>query len=407
MKVYWKWGLGLSVLLVGIPAAIYFGRLHQARQFLEEQKRAIVAAGYSLDPESMNETTVTPAQNAAPAYRKIYAKYYADIAKLTGALNDKKYAEVDRRVVMLKPAIQESIAASKLPGYFVKRDYARGYNLELPEFSQFRQVGRLLEIAAESEASRGDDRQALEYLEACRRMANHVGSDWTIIAQQVSRTIRYYRLVAAELAVRTKDPAVKARCEALVRETNALDHRRWFQPELYSFVWLSENPAALQDVLTWDSADNLNWLDRMWASSEVNRKEVAALAIQRLLFKDEEVKRTSVIQAIIRAKPEATITGRLNSRAVAQGLTRTYYGDALAGSEGWIQAAALAIGATVDRKNPMTGEDFVPKTVNGVRRWCHGESTRGRCVSVEGGRLRTSNGDGIPLQAQIWERGKP
>lgn len=190
-------------LLVGLPLcccgggwltlqAVFGGAARQKDQELAKAR----AAGIAVDASDLAKLTYVPdAQNAAPLYRKIFAKTDGttaigkDLKAVTQGLGthakpeDKEKAiEADTR---LQPLFAEVRQAAALPGCDFGYDWSLGFKVLFPEFTKLKDLAKALCFDASQKSARGDWRGALDDIAAAQKLGRHAGACPTVVGMLV------------------------------------------------------------------------------------------------------------------------------------------------------------------------------------------------------------------------------
>ncbi len=207
----------LFVLLAAIwtIANIYYGRL------LMKELQTMKAAGFPLTIAEAKPRPVPAAQNAADVYLSLFQVSFAPTQKQGPSRRGLLKFEVDfkdvssalaARPVMESPEAQQALRelkrASALPYCVFPIRWEDGFAMTFPHLAQFRQAARLMAVQAVLKAHAGQLPEAIEWLRAAYRMADHVAAEPSLIAQLVSIAMRAITDKAAQIVLAPVDVPV-------------------------------------------------------------------------------------------------------------------------------------------------------------------------------------------------------
>lgn len=206
-------GLAFATLFVLLAAVwtiadIYYGRL------LTKELQATKAAGFPLTIAEAKPRPVPAAQNAANVYLSLFQVSFAPTQKQSPPGRGLLQFEVDfndapsalaARPVMESPEVQQALQelkrASSLPYCVFPIRWEDGFAALFPHLAQFRQAARLMGVQAVLKAHAGQLAEAIEWLQAAYRMADHVAAEPSLIAQLVAIAMRAITDKAAQIVL--------------------------------------------------------------------------------------------------------------------------------------------------------------------------------------------------------------
>lgn len=191
MKKGAKWGLGCLGLtaLCGVSAVLIPGMM-TANALTEEIRRA-KAAGVPLTVEELNQSMPPDSENAAAEYKQLISLHRSegleDLRVAYKALRTRSDAAAARAQVHaawkkhpeFERVLEAGLAKSSLR---FKRDWAKHYLLQFPEYSDLRTINEMLGMVSMACADSGDSETAMRYLSAMKKLSSQIAQDPTIIA---------------------------------------------------------------------------------------------------------------------------------------------------------------------------------------------------------------------------------
>lgn len=300
----------IAISVVGVPLIAYLYRLWQADRFLDEQRAAVVAAGFFLDPDLMRKEPFDNPEQTSASYERIYSAWKTDIERFQKARSDRDEAKQDALLTTLTPATKELVVVSKLKPYFVRRYYDKVAYMKFPEYQYVSEFAALLDASVRRAMRRGDEAKALDYLEAARRIQHQLCGDWPVLGSLVGIRVGGNPSTIGQIAATTKSPAIRTRCINLLRNPTRIDRQRWIQYELISVNGQAYDPH-FASVIGRDPKYNLSQLDLLLMNSAVVKKEATAKALQRLLKLNERLSNEAEAVRLVEQNEDSSLSGRL------------------------------------------------------------------------------------------------
>jgi hypothetical protein len=153
--------------------------------------------GLPLEPGDLRrDPPLTPADNAAPIYRKAIAMLEEE--RFQVLLKDANASEQGRPVTIparraalaeLRPVLDLIRTAAGKPGCDFDRDWSLGFDVLFPELAGLKQLVKLLANSAEEAALAGDWPRAFGDVRASYALAQHAGEDPILIGMLVQVSI--------------------------------------------------------------------------------------------------------------------------------------------------------------------------------------------------------------------------
>lgn len=199
-------------IIVAVPVVCCLGGILTLRNgiagasgTLEPDIQALRKRGFPTEPADLvAKTPISSADNAAPLYTQVSRAFYprsddefseqttADGALvkvlIQGSSSRAKLADrVKGREAYQNLSKYVAIAeqAADRPGCDFKRDWSKGFYLEFPEFRAMKDLARLLAYKAELQSKAGDWQGSLRSIARAQRIAQHAGTDGTLIGMLV------------------------------------------------------------------------------------------------------------------------------------------------------------------------------------------------------------------------------
>jgi hypothetical protein len=253
------WKLSKFVfLLVAVAALGLYGYVRydysSAAGHLAGATAQAESLGLPLLPQDLQmDPPVTDAQNAAPLYRQIHARWESRSKELQSnatrvalqAVYDQDAADLSAARKTLDGVADElrlASQAAQLPGVDYKRKWADGPFVILPEFKTYKDIVKRLSERSLLNAREGKLREALEDLRTASMVARHASSEPVLIAGLVHIACESIALNAARriATLRAEDAQALRDLRACIGEFPAkpgIEH--YLKGEVFFGYWTS------------------------------------------------------------------------------------------------------------------------------------------------------------------------
>jgi hypothetical protein len=234
VKSLLKWSAwGLLVLIV-LAAVVWTIANVSAESRFRAALESLRAAGYATAALEMAPAPVPPAENGAPFYVAAFALMARPGERDRDAMeagpsewNAERKASLRGLLASNADAFEMLEKARTRPRCGFERNYAQGFEMQLPEVSNVLELARLLKLRAAIQADAGDAAGARRSAEDAFALAHALSGDRILVSQLV-------RLEAIQLALAAVDVGVTA-------ETS--------EAELGAVLAIVPNPASLAALM--------------------------------------------------------------------------------------------------------------------------------------------------------------
>ncbi len=273
-KISIYFSLFIVGVLVSIVTVIWMGHLK-----LQSRMDAYVAAGNTLDLTEFAPPSVPDDENAAVAYRLVFATLKALPQDEQGLFGDETlYDDPDLIAVLEKcaPSLDDLRAATKMPKCNWDIQYGLGLDVLLPHLADIRLGAKLLKSniyvtnnapeGASAEDRRARDEMITHDIESMIRLGLHTQEDSTLIGQLVAASVLAMATDVYEDIFRNRPAPVQHGVIAILEQfDHRADFRRSLQTEVLMIQGTFDNlkkrqsnaiqvPPFAVSLLGWDRA---------------------------------------------------------------------------------------------------------------------------------------------------------
>jgi hypothetical protein len=273
-------------VIVAVPVVCCLGGILTLRNgiasasgTLEPDLQALRKRGFPTEPADLvAKKPISSADNGAPIYTQVSQAFYprsndefSEQTTADGALmkiliqgSSSRAKPADRvkgREAFQKLSKYVTLAeqAADRPGCDFKRDWSKGFYLEFPEFRAMKDLARLLAYKAELQSKAGDWQGSLRSVARAQRIAQHAGTDGTLIGMLVQVANETIALSAFRRIVDTHDrnPAFLTAADKTLKGFGSLpDIRRTMGSELVLGRMAIQGISSLRDISKMSGNEN-------------------------------------------------------------------------------------------------------------------------------------------------------
>jgi hypothetical protein len=217
----------LIVVLVTFLVVSYLAQTSASERQLQREIARLKAAGILLEPEDLIPTVPEGEKNAADVYRRAFSA--RQVSQAESETIDAEPGQDPSRMDTVRDVVARHTRyfdlldeASRIPTCAFPVDWRHRASAVFPHPTDMREADRMLALRAEVLAAHGDHDGALACIATSLRIADHAGSEPSIIGQFVAYAMRDIALDSLEATLSSGTPTPEA-CRRLFDQLSAID----------------------------------------------------------------------------------------------------------------------------------------------------------------------------------------